>query len=394
MNFDINNFKKEGKILHILNDFVVKEEVCNLSCDYCLTEGANLKESHQFTRENGKLNFILKEIKDNLIYKEGYEIKDTIDKIVQIYLNNFDAPIFKISGGEVLLIDNIVELIKSQSKHYEVVQILTNGTLINEELVIKFKEILNINIQLSLDGHTLDMNFCRVKTEKQNQRLLNILDMLVKNDITTEIYCVLSKVNIDYLPSFVEYLIDKYGNKVHLALFPVRQGAAKHFLPDVEKLDGLEKVVYNYDKYKSILPPLPYLVEIYDYLKTRRRKSRCYVPLTMFQDFDDGIVTPCPNCWTVNIGNFNSDVNNVIGNIGKHKIYELMTAQPPLTSFCQKCYTDYHLFNLYFDNKITLDEMCETRPLLQGQRVRERFIQLKNCLDSTFGRKIGCENDK
>ena len=48
---------KEGKVLQLLNDFVSCEEFCNLSCDYCLAEGANLKEKHQFNRVDGKLNY-------------------------------------------------------------------------------------------------------------------------------------------------------------------------------------------------------------------------------------------------------------------------------------------------------------------------------------------------
>lgn len=382
MGFAVNHLIKNGKILQILNDFVIKEEVCNMNCDYCLTEGAALKEKHDFTRDKGRLNFKLDLIEKELVYSKGYSLKESIDKCLDKYLEGFDAPILKISGGEVLLIKNLSDLLVNQSTNYEVVQVLTNGMLFNDELVQRLKEIPNINIQFSLDGHTLQMNNCRVKSQELQNRLLSNLDQLVSNGITTEIYCVVSCQNIDFLPHFAKYVHTNYGDKVHLVFFPVRQGAAKRFLPQVDRLNGLAELIEEYHCYESILPPLAYLQEMYLYLKTRRRESRCYVPLTMFQDFEDGIVTPCPNCWTVQIGNLLEEKDTVIQNMAGNRIYKLMTAQPPLAPFCVKCYTDYHLFNLYFNGVIGLDEMVGNRPLLQGQKVKERLGELKEILST------------
>lgn len=107
------------------------------------------------------------------------------------------------------------------------------------------------------------------------------------------------------------------------------------------------------------------------------RQSQCSVPKIMSQIFDDGIITPCPNCWTVQIGNINSSFDTVTENMHNHRIYELMTAKKPRAPFCTQCFTDYHLFNLYFNNELTLEEIAQNRPLLQGKRVQERLELLK-----------------
>lgn len=387
MYFNIEKLKKDNKYMQLLGDFIIKEEVCNLSCDYCLSEGSQLKDKHFFQRKDGKLNYRL-DLLDELRYEDGYKLKEEIDKGLKIYNHQFDAPIMKFSGGEVLLIKNFIELLKIQSENYEVLQILTNGTLFDKEFVGQLKLIHNVNIQFSIDGHTLQMNKNRIKNEVMNKKLMDNLKMLVDNDITTEVYCVVSKTNIDYIPDFIEYLLENFGSKVHLVLFPVRQSAAALYMPEPDKLQGIEAVLNNYDKYKSILPPIQYLQEMYDYMKTGIRKSRCYVPLVMFQNFDDGIITPCPNCWTTKLGNIVENTNEVISRIGSDNVYNLMTNNPPITKFCQKCFADYHLFNLYFNDIVEMEDLARTRPLLQGDKVQERLREIKQILkENTFPEK-------
>lgn len=219
MYFDIEKLKVNGKYIQLLGDFIVKEEVCNLNCDYCLFEDAKLKDKHFLQRVDGKLNYRLDMVQD-LYYQDGYKLKEEVNNGLAVYNKNFDAPIIKFSGGEILLIKNLEQLLEEQSKNYEVVQVLTNGTLFNQKMVDRLKGITNLNIQFSIDGHTLDMNYNRVKSESMNKLLVDNFDMLVKNGITTEAYSVISIKNIDKLPEFAEYLIDRYGDKVHFTFFP------------------------------------------------------------------------------------------------------------------------------------------------------------------------------
>jgi MoaA/NifB/PqqE/SkfB family radical SAM enzyme len=372
----------DGKIIHLLNDFVSCEDYCNLSCAYCLSEGADLKDNHDFKRVDGQLNFKHDNCNHkNLRYIDEYELKSKIDKTLEAHANNFDAPIFKISGGEVTLIDNLDELLRIQSEKYEVVQLLTNGLLLNEDLIKKLSQIKNINVQLSLDGHTYEMNKCRFRAEAAFKNVLNNLELLDKYNIDTEIYCVLSKVNIEYIESFCKYIKDKFGDKIQIIPFPVRLLGAKKFSPSPEQLQSLKNIIDNYNSYAAILPPRKYMEEMYDFIIDHERKTRCLVPKIMSQFFDDGVITPCPNCWTVNIGNIIDNMEAVKKNLNKHPMYRLMTSDIPQTLFCKQCFTDYHVYNLYLNNEITLEELIGNRKMLQGEAVIGRLEELKRIID-------------
>lgn len=374
------------KIRHILNDFVTCEEYCNLNCKYCLSEGAQLKENHDFHRVNGRLNFKFDNAKNKILnYCEGHTYKEKIDTTLKNYSEGFDAPIFKISGGEVTLVEKFHDIMKMNSERYEVVQLLTNGILLNEKNIEKLAEIKNINVQLSLDGHTFDMNACRYDSVIAFNIVRNNLDLLYKYGINTELYCVLTEVNISNFFEFCNFILDKYNEKVQIVPFPVRLLGAKKFFPKQEQLESIKKVIDNYHKFKMILPPKAYMEEMYDFIYQGERKTRCYVPRIMSQIFDDGVISPCPNCWTVKVGNINKDIDEIKENMVSHPIYRLMLSEEPKTEFCKKCFTDYHVFNLFFDEKISLDELVRNRPDLQGEKTKTRLLELKKMIYSEYG---------
>ncbi len=381
MSVNFEKLKAFGKYRQLFLDFVVKEEVCNLSCDYCMNEHTQLKDDHGIERIGGKLKFKLDEL-DELVYQAGYRLKAAIDKVLSEYQKIFDTPVLKISGGEILLVKNISELIKRQSDSFEVIQLLTNGTLINQDFINQIKHINNLHIQLSLDGHTLEMNYNRVKTQALQDRLLRVLDSLVENDIITEIYCVINKLNVNGLPDFAEYLSSRYKGKVQLFPFPVRQHAGKTLLPEEDNLQGISEIIQHYDSYISILPPLPYMEELYNFIRMRKRALRCLIPLVAAQVFDDGVITPCPNCWTVKTGNLIESSEGVAENLGKSRVYKLMTNCPPIAPFCFNCFTEVDVVNLYFQDRVELKELAESRPLYRGPRVQSTLSELKKIFTS------------
>lgn len=382
MSFDFDKLKSDGRYRQFYLDFVVKEDVCNLSCDYCLNEHNKLKDNINFERKDGKLNFRLDKL-DELVYSDGYKLKDTVDAVLQEYHRTYDSPILKLSGGEILLVKNISQLIKKQAEIYEVVQLLTNGTMVNKAFIEEVKDIRNLHVQLSLDGHTLEMNYNRVKSEEMNAKLLKALDLLALSGLVTEIYCVITKQNIGRLPNFLEYLKHNYGDTVKLFPFPVRQGAGKVMLPGAEELSPLEDIINNYDRYNGILPPKLYMEELYSFIRKHKRSNRCYIPLIASQIFDDGIVTPCPNGWTIQIGNIINSKDEVLNNQKNNRIYSLMSNDPPVAHFCLDCFTEVDILNLYFAGKLTLKDLEASRALYRGDRVKNLLIELKSVFDAT-----------
>ena len=103
-------------------------ELCNLRCKHCYQEDCNEKRIMSLN-----------------------EFKYIIDSYKNLYGNNCYK--IAITGGEPFLIPNIIDYIKYGSQNFELVQILTNGTLITDSLCKDLQKIPNLkNCQMSLEG--------------------------------------------------------------------------------------------------------------------------------------------------------------------------------------------------------------------------------------------------
>lgn len=160
--------EKIEKKKYLVNDLVVREDFCNMKCTYCLTETSTFGEE---------------KVKDytKLKYEEGSDLKKNLNNMSKILRAKYDIAVLKISGGEILMVNNILEFIKEESKHYKVVQLLTNGTLLNKELIEGLSQIDNVCIQLSLDHHTVIGNAYRTKNEKLLNHILENIDYIVQS---------------------------------------------------------------------------------------------------------------------------------------------------------------------------------------------------------------------
>lgn len=341
-------------------DFVIAEDNCNMHCQYCLTGTSNFKESHKSMGN-----------KKQLVYEEGSALKKQIDTITDLLEANYDIGILKISGGEIFLIKNIVDYIKAYSKKIKIIQILTNGLFIKEKDLEQLKKMNNICFQLSLDHHTLAGNFYRSKEETVLARVLNSIERIVMCDIPLEINCVLTDKNTAVLKDFAEYLMKYKGKKVRLLPFPVRGVKRNDFYPKQEQLSGIKELIQDYDIYKEVLPPKPYLMKMYEFLKTGRRGVPCTIPKYSVGIFDDGIITPCPNYWFSSFGSiFDNDPEQVLSKIGTDKIYRLLLHINNSISECNKCFTPWEIVNLYHAGYLSWEELM-TIPSYQFSMAEE-----------------------
>ena len=132
--------------MQLMHDFVIGTEKCNLRCEYCMSQESPFKDEN--TKKTSNLHANAKQV-------------------LGFYRRYFDTPILKLSGGEILLIENIIDLITKESKFYETVIILTNGTIsISRDMLTRLKNLGNIQFQVSLDGHLFEMNSYRYKSNK------------------------------------------------------------------------------------------------------------------------------------------------------------------------------------------------------------------------------------
>lgn len=351
----------------LVNDLVISEENCNMNCSYCLTDASDFKESH--------LNHPIRNPPVKLTYHG--EFKEKLDKVTDRTLEKFDIPILKVSGGEVMLIKEIMNFLRKEASRYKVLQILTNGMMLDEKILDEFQLLGNVVLQISIDHHTLEGNGYRLTQQDLQDRLLQKIDLVVQKGIPLELYCVLSDINTHRLDEFLEYLL-KYRGKLMVFPFPVRGPMKELFYPKREQHATIERILEHYDHYAGIVPPKPYFQRLLQFLQEGERTFGCALARMVFSTFSDGAITSCPNIWFNHLGNLtDTDYQKVLDKVENIAFYELLVFEnTPRLDACKACFTPWDMLGLYIDNLITIDELCET-PMYRHPEVRERLIELK-----------------
>ena len=329
-----------------INDLVVKEDVCNMRCKYCLTGTSEFKDNES-----------VKVQKNSLVYTDGSELKKKIDAVTERIFDAFGISILKISGGEILLIKEIMDYIRKHAPKYKKVQLLTNGVLLTPDLLSQLKEIENICLQISIDHHTVEGNEYRTSTHKKLQRILNNLDHAAQSGIPVEINCVLHDKNTHILNGFVDYLM-KYKGHVTLFPFPVRGKNKYNFYPTANQLFGIEEVIKRYPEYQEILPPKAYLEYLLRFLQSGKRETPCIFPKIAIGSFDDGNITPCANYWFASLGNILNEVPQVVlKKVNTEKIYDILTHDRYRPAECTQCFTPWEILNLYAIGELSIFDL-------------------------------------
>ncbi|MBD5534772.1 MAG: HAD-IA family hydrolase [Lachnospiraceae bacterium] len=348
-----------GKLLKIkekkkflFEDLVVVEDLCNMRCEYCLTQTSQFKkESNEEERTRNKLSCCS--------YVEGSDFKYKLDTIQENILEEIDIAILKISGGEILLLPEIHQYILNQAKRFKGVQVLTNGVLLNEQILMDYKEANNICLQISLDHHTMEGNSYRTKKESVLERILYNIDLANKYGVPVEINCVLTDKNTGILKSFLDYL-NRYDKGVIVFPFPVRGSERKRYYMKKEQIVTIEEIINCYDVYKNILAPKEYMKYLLEFLKTGKRKTDCSLPYMAVGVFEDGTVTPCPNYWFTSLGSILEDKHGVAEKVGEEKIYHILTCDKNPLKECHSCFTPWEIFNLYVEGILTYEELLKS----------------------------------
>jgi len=380
-----DRFMRDGKLIQLIHDLVIKQDVCNFNCSYCMTPESFVTDRSTHATNN-KTPWNMHKLHE-MVYAHGYSFKNEIDKLLNNYHEYFDAPILKLSGGELMLVKNIAELIHNELNRYDAVQILTNGSLIQESFLNELGGLPNLYIQMSLDGHVYEANRLRANTPGKHAKLMKNLDRLAENNFNIEIYCTITSANIDNIFDFISFLYTYYHGQVKLTCFPVRHSAASKFGPEACQLTAVKKIIDNYSDYAEILLPLKYFEKMLESMQSNeRRQFGCHVPYIMMQTFDEDEVTTCPYSWGERLGDLRTAPEAIVEGFGRHPGYHMRTTTPPWAPSCRHCFTDSVVYSLYFDNEIDLNELTVNRPILMRDRARQRLIELKDIFDEYHGR--------
>lgn len=348
-----------GRLPFLMNDMVIEEQLCQMRCSYCLTEEYNL----------------LMNVPDARLRLTTDRRQDW-HEILDMYHEHVDAPILRLSGGEFFWLKGSTEFVQEASRRYETVQVITNGVFLNERRIEALAAMGNVQLNISLDGHTLELNRHRLppKQAKLHDVIMRSLHAAAEAGLRIDIQSVLTDANYAGQLEFAQYLRDEVAGSTTLYFFPVRGDTAERMGPPPG--DHLMPLVERYDEFADVLPPRAYVEHMAEQLKTNVRTLGCFVTATMAQLFGQGDVSACPHAWVKPMGNLAQDRKLLLDQYGSHQHYDLFMHDRPRFSFCKTCATPSDVINLFFLDRITEEEIGATH-LYSGERSRARLRELK-----------------
>lgn len=155
---------------------------CNLDCVFCLAGSGSYAVRDELGKDERE--FIVCELIKN--------------KVLKVYL----------TGGEPLLCPEIISYIRKFRENNIFIEITTNGTLLNDELIREFKKTRLLKLQLSINGSSPEVNDSLMGTSYE--KIIAALRKLVLNKINTHVKVTVTRKNIADMLNLINCL-DRLG---------------------------------------------------------------------------------------------------------------------------------------------------------------------------------------
>lgn len=254
---------------------------CNLNCKHCRGNGnKNLKKDMPFDKIKEIINFA----KNN-----------SVDGYIEIVL----------SGGEPLLHPQLENILKFCKQENVLIEITTNGYLINQKFIDMFKENNVTTISISLDSITPQENDKFRGKEGAFDKAINAIKLLNQNDIRTRIRSTISNSNIDEMEKIVLFAIDLNVDNIAFGpIIPVGNAVTlgDEMFNTPEQMKNFIDLFYELkEKYKDkvnvvtneCLHGLHELDEYKTNDDTERMIDGCSAGIVSFNVLINGNMTPC-----------------------------------------------------------------------------------------------------
>lgn len=328
--------------MSFLANLVVEPDLCNLRCAYCW-----LTSSPEFVvRSNDRL------IPRGTSTEEPRTVSALAQRVSAI-LRRVDASVLKVSGGEIGMLPEVLDVVESFAHRFLKVQILTNG--LNFGLIARRSlSPSQYCFQVSLDSHLPSGNEARFDraAARRTREVLETLSALSEAGYDVEINCVVTPSNIEDLPGFTEHVAASLP-KATLVPFPARFTGAEFSLG--ARTQTLDVLVERHAEWRATLPPLAYLEELRHAVRAGKRVP-CVLPVLTTTLDDEGEVALCP------CGDLGSRGNLLAG----PGVPELSPDDPRARAVmafahekCRSCYTHFDVINLFFSSAFPASELTD-----------------------------------
>jgi mycofactocin biosynthetic radical S-adenosylmethionine protein MftC len=171
---------------------------CNLACVHCLSSSGR-RDPHELST------------------KECKAVIDEFERMQIFYVN--------IGGGEPTIRGDFWELVEYATDHHVGVKFSTNGSRITEEVAARLAASDYVDVQISLDGATADVNDAVRGTGSYDTAVTAMERMARAGFAGFKLSVVVTRHNVDQLDDF-KALADRYGAQLRLTrLRPSGRGA-------------------------------------------------------------------------------------------------------------------------------------------------------------------------
>jgi len=299
----------------MVKEFILQwhiSEVCNLKCKHCYQEDHVCK-----VLKYDKLMIILEQYKELL---KKLKVKGHIN----------------LTGGEPLCSPYFFKLLEQFKKDSDLYSfsILTNGTLITDEIAKKISEYNPQYVQVSLEGSKKTNDYIRGKGvyKKVGKALL----YLKKYNIFTSISFTATKINYQELPSVVKFARKYKVDNVWTDRFiPLGSAFDKDFVLSLDETKKYIKILQK-EKINNINKKSKTSVSMnraLQFLKTNNLAYSCSAGKNLLTVMENGDLVPCRR------------MPIVVGNLFKDSMYNLYKnnkvlkelREDNIPSDCKKC---------------------------------------------------------
>lgn len=306
---------------------------CNLRCKHCL-----------YRDDIDKYNS-----KDDLSQER---IMKLIDEIADM-----DIIRVTLTGGEIFLIENIFEILSKLKSKNIALALLTNATLITDEVVNQLKNILNPKIdifQISLDGATRETH---EKTRGKNtfDKTITGIKNLVNAEFSVFLTCVATNYNISELSEVYQLAKALKVKNLSIDKFTPFDECHENLVPSIDSLFySISKVLecennaensnfrmgvfsfydlIKHDKAKKFIPK--YNNSINDNNSDENYLCHHHDKISLAANGD---VYLCPKAIDYNVGCLGNIKDNALQNVWKKRHGNVLFQKRKIsTSICKKC---------------------------------------------------------
>lgn len=277
-------------------------EICNLKCLHCY------QESHKpIQLEYEKLEEIYIQFKD-FIKEKGFKG----------HIN--------ITGGEPICSPYFFKILDLISKEGDLISfcVLTNGTLITDEIVKKIKKYNPRYIQVSLEGGKRRNDIIRGKGT--HKKIGEAIKILAKNDIVTSVSFTATSINYKEFPKVVRYAKKCGANQIWSDRFiPLGDATDKNLVLTKEQTEEyLEIMKKERIKLLSNKTSRVTMNRALQFQKTKDTPYMCTAGISLLTVMENGDLVPCRR------------MPIVVGNLFKDKLIDLYDNSKVLRSLRER----------------------------------------------------------